>query len=154
MQVKKTAKKNNLGRQKKLESLTSQCGSKQVINNPTHILERNLSCIDLIFTPQPNLVKNSGVHLSRHLYCHHQKIHAKINLKIFYLPPLERVAWHYQDPNNDQIQRSISQLNWERASSNKGVNKQVPIFNETILNIMTSFIPYEIKILTIGSLFG
>ena len=123
---------------KKLEFLTSQCGFKQVISDPTHILESSLSCINLIFTSQPNLVMNSGVHSSLHPNCHHQIIHAKFNLKIFYPPPYERVVWHYQDANNDLIQRSISQFNWERAFSNKGVNKQISIFNETILNIMTN----------------
>ena len=100
---------------KKIESLTSQCGFKQVISNPTHILESTSSCIDLIFMSQPNLVMNSGVHSSLHPNCHHQIVHAKFNLKIFYPPPSERVAWHYQDANNDLIQRSISQFNWERA---------------------------------------
>ena len=128
----------------KLESLTSQCEFKQVISDPTHILESSSSCIDVIFTPQPNLVMNSGVHSSLHPNCHHQIIHAKFNLKIFYPPPYERVVWHYQDANNGLIQRSISQFNWERA--NKGVNKHILIFNETILNIMTNFIPHETKI--------
>ena len=31
---------------KKLESLTSQCGFKQIISDPTHILESSSSCID------------------------------------------------------------------------------------------------------------
>ena len=44
---------------KKLESLTSQCGFRQVISDPTHILESSSSCTDLIFTSQPNLVTNS-----------------------------------------------------------------------------------------------
>ena len=130
---------------KKLESLTSQCGFKQVISDPTHILESSSSCIDLIFTSQPNLVMNSSVNFSLHPNCHHQIIHAKFNLKIFYPPSYERVAWHYQDANNDLIHRSMSQFNWERAFSNKGVNKQISIFNETILNIMTNFIPHETK---------
>ena len=30
----------------KLESLTSQCGFKQVTSDPTHILESSSSCID------------------------------------------------------------------------------------------------------------
>ena len=89
---------------------------------------------------------NSGVHSSLHPNCHHQIIHAKFNLKIFCPPPYERVVWHYQDANNDLIQRSISQFNWERAFSNKGVNKQISIFNETILNTMTNFIPHETKV--------
>ena len=126
--------------------MTSQCGFKQVISDPTHILESSSSCIDLIFTSQPNLVMNSGVHSSLHPNCHHQIIHAKFNLKIFYPPPYERVVWHYQDANNDLIQWSISQFNREIVFSNKGVYKQISIFNETILNIMTNFIPHETKI--------
>ena len=125
---------------KKLDFLTSQCGFKQVISDPTHILESSSSCIDLIFTSQPNAVMNSGVLSSLHPNCHHQIIHAKFNLKIFYPPPYERVVWHYQDANNDRIQRSISHFNWERAFSNKCVN------NETALNIMTNFISNETKI--------
>ena len=131
---------------KKLESLTSQCGFKRVISDPTHILDTSSSCIDLIFTSQPNLLMNSGVHSSLHPNRHHQIIHAKFNLKIFHPPPYERVVCHYQDTNNDLIQQSISQFNWERAFSNKGVNKKISIFNETILNIMTNFIPHETKI--------
>ena len=89
---------------------------------------------------------NSGLHSSLHPNCHHQIIHAKFNLKIFYPPLYERVVWHYQNANNDLIQRSISQFNWERAFSNMDVNKQISIFNETILNIMTNLIPHETKI--------
>ena len=72
---------------KKLESLTFQCGFKQVYSDPTHILESSSSCIDLIFTSQPNLVMNSGVRSSLHPNCDHQIIHAKFNFKIFYPSP-------------------------------------------------------------------
>ena len=41
------------------------------------------------------------------------------------------------------MKRSIFQLNTERAFSDKTVNKQMSIFNETILNIMTNCIPHE-----------
>ena len=34
---------------KKLQSLTSQCGLKQAISDPTDILESSSSCRDLIF---------------------------------------------------------------------------------------------------------
>ena len=139
---------------KKLESLTSQCGFKQVISDPNHILENSSSCIDLIFTSQPNLVMNSGVHSSLLPNYHHQIIHAKFNLNIFYPPPYESVVWHYHDANSDLIQRSISQFNWERAFSNKVVNKQISIFNETILNIMTNLFPMKPNSLMIGSLLG
>ena len=38
------------------ENISSQCGLYQVINEPTHILENFSSCINLIFTSQPNLI--------------------------------------------------------------------------------------------------
>ena len=56
---------------KKLEPLTSQCGLRQAISDLAHTLESSSSCKDLIFTPQPNLVMNSGVHSSLHPSCYH-----------------------------------------------------------------------------------
>ena len=35
-------------------------------------------------------------------------------------------------------------LNWERAFLNTSVNEKVDIFNRTILNILSNFIPHEI----------
>ena len=43
-------------------SLTSSTGFPQLINEPTHMQTSSSSCIDLIFTDQPNLSVNSGVH--------------------------------------------------------------------------------------------
>ena len=42
-----------------IENLTSQFGLHQIINEPTHILPNSSSCIDLIFTSQPNMVIKS-----------------------------------------------------------------------------------------------
>ena len=39
-----------------LDSVTSLYGMKQLISEPTHILQQPSSCIDLIFTNQPNVV--------------------------------------------------------------------------------------------------
>ena len=55
-----------------VDSLTTSCGPSQIISDPTHILPNSSSCIDLVFTNQPNLVTGSGVHLSFHPKCHHQ----------------------------------------------------------------------------------
>ena len=43
-----------------LDSITSLYGMKQLISEPTHILQQSSSCIDLIFTNQPNIVMDSG----------------------------------------------------------------------------------------------
>ena len=56
----------------KLFSLTSSNGFSQLIGKPTHIQTNSSSYIDLVFTDQPNLSVNSGVHSSLHQNCHHQ----------------------------------------------------------------------------------
>ena len=67
-----------------IENATSQLGLHQIINKPTHVLPNSSSCIDLIFTSQPNMVIESSIHSSLHSCCHHQIVFAKFNLKICY----------------------------------------------------------------------
>ena len=74
----------------KINTIANSCGLNQLIQEPTHILNSSSSCIDLIFTSQPNLVMESGIHLSLHSNCHHQIVFAKFDLSIFYPPPYER----------------------------------------------------------------
>ena len=72
----------------KIANLASQCGLKQIINQPTHILNNLSCCIDLLFTWQLNLLMELGVHSSLHLNCYHQIIYARFNLKNFLPTPL------------------------------------------------------------------
>ena len=53
------------------ENVTSQLGLHQIINEPTHILPNSSSCMNLIFTSQPNMKIKSGIHSSLHSSCHH-----------------------------------------------------------------------------------
>ena len=66
-----------------VDFLTSQFGLSQIIKEPTHILlhsyENLYSCVDVIFTIQPNIALESGVHHSLHQNCHHQITFAKFN---------------------------------------------------------------------------
>ena len=75
---------------KTIERKTSQFGLYLLINEPTHLLENSSSCIDLIFTSQPNLVVESVVHPSLYSNCHCQIVFAKFNLMISYPPPYSR----------------------------------------------------------------
>ena len=54
-----------------IENVTAQFGLQQIIKEPTHISNTSSSCIDLIFTSQPNLITDSGVHSLLHPNCHH-----------------------------------------------------------------------------------
>ena len=124
----------------KTDAITSQFGLQQLIKE---LLTDSSACIDLLFTSQPNLVMESGVHSSLHQNCHHQMIFAKINLKVFYPPPYEREIWHYQRADVDQIQQAIEQFSWEKSFRNLDVNEMVSLFNKTIKNILSNYIPHE-----------
>ena len=68
---------------KEIEELTSLLGLSQLISEPTNFEpHKNPSCIDLIFTDQPNIVLNSGTKPSLDNYCHDQIIYCRINFKI------------------------------------------------------------------------
>ena len=128
---------------KTIKSITSQFELYQLINETTNSLENCSLCIDLIFTSQPNLVVEPGVHPSLHPNCHHQIVFAKFNLMISYLPPYCREVWHYGESNTDLIRRAISNLNWKKAFYNTNLNKKGSIFNEKILNVLSNYIPHE-----------
>ena len=127
-----------------ISAMTSSYGLTQIISEATHILPNSSSCIDLLFTNQPNMITSSGVLPSIHPNCHHQIIYANINFKIFFPPPYERLVWHYERADVDAIRQSINNINWDRVFFNLNVNSQVDIFNEYIMNIFKNFIPNEI----------
>ena len=125
-----------------LFSLTSSNGFLQLINEPTHIQTSSSSCIDLIFTNQPNLSVNSGVHASLHPNCHHQIVHSSFNLNISYPPPYQRLIWDYKKADSKNIQKALDLVNWERLFDQKDTNAQVVALNETILNIFrNNYVP-------------
>ena len=51
--------------------------------------------------------------------------------------------WHYKDANVSLIRRSIESFDWDNAFVNKNVDDMVDIFDKTILNILSNFIPHE-----------
>ena len=129
-------------------NLTSSYGLVQIISDPTHILPNSSSCIDLIFTNQPNMITSSGVMSSLHPNCHHQITYANVNFKIFYPPPYQRKVWNYSKANAELIRLSISNINWERMFLYKNANQQVEIFNTILNNVFDNYIPN--KIITIN----
>ena len=54
------------------------------------------SCIDLVFTDQPNLSINAGAHSKLQSICHHLTLHSGFNLNIYYPPPYQRLICDYK----------------------------------------------------------
>ena len=118
----------------KIDFLTASFGFNQIINKPTHILNSSFSsCVDLIFTSQPNLRKiYKYIH---HANCHHQITYGKFNLNVIYPPVYKKDVWYYKQADSDCIERAIANFDWEKAFHNVDVKKQVMLFNESFLII-------------------
>ena len=81
-----------------------------------------------------------------HSNCHHQIIFSRFNLKFHYLPPYERVVREYDKADKDLITKAIDAFDWDKKLSEKYVNDQVLLLNETLRNIMSNFIPNKLMI--------
>ena len=125
----------------RVEALTSFYGLNQLIKTPTHLLQNSATCIDLVFTNQPHLVMESGVHSSLSSTCHHEIVFAKLNLKVEYPPPYERIFWDYSRDDKVSINRAINAIGWEELFANKTVESQVSELNDLLLNIYSNYIP-------------
>ena len=132
---------------RELEELLSSLNLSQIISEPTNFTpNKNPSCIDLIITDQPNLVLDSGTRPSLDDKCHHQITHCKVNFRIPPPPPCERRIWHYHRANTEAIQKSLNNFPWvQHLNLNNDVDWQVKSFTEIFLNIMSNFIPNELK---------
>ena len=113
----------------------------QLISSPTHLLPNSSSCINLIFTDQPDLVVDSGVYSAFHVKRHHQSIHCKFNLMIVYPPAHKRLVWDFKRTNTDAIINSINQVDWEILFFNENMYQQFNIFNKTLMNDSSNCIP-------------
>ena len=123
------------------EALTCFYGLNQLIKTPTHLLQNSAICIDLVFTNQPHLVMESGVHSSLSSTCHHEIVFAKLNLKVDYPPPYERVFWGYSRADKASINRAINAIDLDELFANKTVGSQVSELNDLLLNTYSNYIP-------------
>ena len=130
-----------------IEDLFFSLNLTQIISEPRNFEPgKRPSCIDLIVTDQPNIVLSSGTRASLDPLCHHQIIYGKANFSIPAAPPSERKVWHYHRANTVAIQRSISNFPWQQhLNLSHDSDWQVKTFTEILLNIMSNFIPNEIK---------
>ena len=132
-------KENNEGRE--ISFLTSSVGYSQLIDQPTHITEESSSCIDLILTSNSSFTSASGVELSLYEKCHHDLIYGKINFNVPLPPPYIREVWDYRNTKLENIQQSVSGIDWDFMFQEKTVSQKVNILNECLLNVFHNFIP-------------
>ena len=90
------------------------------------------------------MIVDSGVHPLLHSNCHHQITDANFDLKIFYSPPYEGTVWHFSWANSDHLKKAINLFDWESLLNNPDVSEQVSVLNQTIMNVMSNFVPNEL----------
>ena len=91
-----------------------------------------MSCIDLIFTDQPNLIADSGVHPSLDKHCQHQIVLGKVNISPPYPSPYYRTLWDYVKAIKD----NISSVDWISQFDGLDTNQMVELFTNHIYSIM------------------
>ena len=124
-----------------VKAVISFYGLNQLIKTPTHLLQNSATFIDLVFTNQPHLVMESGVHSCLSSTCHHETVFAKLNLKVKYPPCYERVFWDYSRADKTSINWAINAIDWETLFANKTVESQVSELTDLFLNIYSNHIP-------------
>ena len=92
------------------EPFVSELGLHQSISEPTHLMGDSKSCIDLIFTDQPNLIVDSGIYPSLHEQCHHQIVYGKLSVSNIALPSHTRKVWYYDKADIVAIMKSIESI--------------------------------------------
>ena len=128
------------------EAFTAELGLQQLVCEPTHFIGESKSCIDLIFTNQPNLFLEIGVHPTLHRQCHHHVVVAKITAHNLTPPSYKRKLWYYDRANIPAIKKSIELYNWQDIFQDlECPNLQVEAINDVLTNIFSNFIPNEIK---------
>ena len=107
----------------------------------SHITKEFFPCRNLVFTSSPSFISASGVELSLYEKCHHNLIFRKINFHIPFPPPYIREVWDCKNAKVENIQQSVSGVDWNFIFQEKTVNKKVNILNECLLNVFHNFIP-------------
>ena len=105
---------------------------------PTHILDNSKSCTQL------NIIMDSGIHPSVYSLFHHQKVYAKFDLKILSLLLMKEQCGVSPGQFLIKKKKAINLFDWKSSLNNLDVNEQVSVFNETIMNVISNFVPNKL----------
>ena len=99
-----------------------------------------MSCIDLIFCTNQNVISKHGVDDSIFDKCHHNITYGNIDICVHFPPKYVREVWDYSKADVQNIKKSIKDFNWGKNSWIPFWDSKVDLLNET-LNIFRNYIP-------------
>ena len=100
-----------------------------------------MSCFDLIFCTNTNVISKHGVDVSTFEKWHNNIIFGKIDICVPLPPAYVREAWDYTKANAENIKKAISSFNWNKAFENLSIDAKVELLNEILINIFRNCIP-------------
>ena len=100
-----------------------------------------MSCIDLIFCTNTNVMAKHGVDVSSFEKCHHNIIFGKTDIHVPLPPPYVREVWDFSKADAENIKKAISSFNWNKAFENLSIDAKIELLNGTLLNIFRNYIP-------------
>ena len=132
----------------RLVTVLNESGLHQLVHEPTHHINDNKSCIDLVISDQPNLINECSMLPPLHTTCHHSMNHVTINVNNQPPPPYKRKVWHYERAQTTSIKKAINQFDWKaELGPLPNPNLQVKLLNDVLTNIFTNFIPNDERII-------
>ena len=99
-----------------------------------------MSCIDLIFCTNLNVIFKHGVDVSIFDEFHHDITYGKINIRVPLSPIYVCEVWDYRKANVENIKKVISNFNWNKAFENFAIHEKVALLRQTLLNIFRDYI--------------
>ena len=128
-----------------LSDLAISNNFEQLINEPTHIRDDGTqTCIDLLFTNQPQSFTNVEVLPHPVSQSKHLIIHGKLNFSMPSPPPYKRKIWEYNKANHVNINNQMNCVDWEGLFHNQSVDEMTQLFSVNFLSIMAVNIPNKI----------
>ena len=99
-----------------------------------------MSCINLTFCANTNVISKHGVDVSIFEKCHHNIIFGMMDIRVPLPLAYVREVWDYSIPNAENIKKAISSFNWNKAFENLLIDAKVELLNETLLTIFRNYI--------------
>ena len=91
-----------------------------------------MSCIDLIFCTNQNLLSKYGVDASIFDKCHHNIIYGKIDIRVPLQPKYVREVWDYSKADVQNIKKFIKDFNWGKTLESIPIDSKVDLLSETL----------------------
>ena len=110
------------------------------IHEPTRHTDTGASCLDLILTNLPRLIKNAGVGTPVHEN-DHCTIFGTLNLKTISRTTFEREMWDFKNANFEQFRAELSNVDWDPCFETENIdticNKWTEIFMSVSERVIT-----------------